>query len=196
MIERCHALATYDGLRSHLADATLCLAERYVEGAWLVVSYPEDEATPGSVSALLALAQHEPAVGWAHSSASALVAAIAPGRVLTLTTSAQEASLLSNQLDVDRVIECRGQRAWLRFSGTEVRGFLDRQLGIDLLGGDFGYGRFALTRLGLIDVAIHADRDDVFDILVARSFSVALSRQIALRAQAEGRSIAIDPPTD
>lgn len=66
MIERRHALAAYDEPRSHSADASLCLAERYVEGAWLVVSYPEDEAMPESVSALLALAQHEPAVGWAH----------------------------------------------------------------------------------------------------------------------------------
>ena len=195
MIERRHALAAYDGPRSHVADASLCLVERYVEGAWLVVSHPTDEAMPMCVSALLALAQHEPAVGWACSSASALVATMAPGRLLTLTTSAQEASLLSARLDVNRVIECRGQRVWLRFSGPEARAFLDRQLGIDLTGGDFGFGRFALTRLGLIDVAIHVDRDDVFNILVARSFSVALAQQMALRAQAEGRSIAIDPPT-
>jgi heterotetrameric sarcosine oxidase gamma subunit len=196
MIERRHALADYDGPRSMPADGALCLAERLVEGAWLSVAFAGDQAPPDGMSALLGLARTDPAVGWAHSSASALVATTAPGRVLTLTQSSAEASTLGAKLDVERVIECRAQRAWLRFTGTDARAFLDRQLGIDLHRDAFGPGRFALTRLGLIDIAVHADQNDAFDLLVARSFTVALARQIALRAQAEGRSITIDPQAD
>jgi sarcosine oxidase subunit gamma len=193
MIERRHALADYEGPRGAPVDDALFLTERFVEGAWLSVSFANDKAPPGGMSALLELAPTDPDVGWAHSSTTTLVATTAPGRVLTLTRSSAEARTLSAKLDVNRVIECRAQRVWLRLTGTEARSFLDRQLSVGLHSRAFRPGRLALTRLGLIDVAVHADQSDGFDILVARSLTVALARQIALRAQAEGRSIAIDP---
>ncbi len=182
-----------------LAEPRLVLSERPVAGAWLIQVGADAKSAP--LEALGWLCGFNPlpmplSGGVARDSATALLAVIAPGRCLLVTSDANEAAALAERIDPDAAIACRCQRAWLRLDGSGVDAFLDRRLGIDLRGGALAAGQMAVTRLGPVDVLVHAAGEGGFDLLPARSFAAALAETLCDAAAAEGVRLAVQPAAD
>jgi heterotetrameric sarcosine oxidase gamma subunit len=165
-----------------VANAGMTLDEMPVAGAWLVGDW--EGASAGTVI---------DAAREALSTANGLVISIGPSRSLIVTADAETAGALEGIVTGPHAIECRCQRAWLRLSGADSRAFLDRRLGVDISHGHFPAGCVAATRLGQVDVLVHAREDGAFDLLPARSFAAALAETMLRSARAEGASLAICP---
>ena len=192
MVERVTALAEVEWAQHRHAD--LVLRELAVAGSWLVwsVSPAANDAIRAPLERIgMGMLPAEP--GAAQRTTGTLVATIGSGRWLLITTDEADAEVLQGALAPGMAIECRCQRAWLRLEGRSAARFLDRRLALDLQGGDLPPGRAAATRLGQVDVLVHARPEGGYDLLPARSFAAALAETLQDAAVAEGDRLAIVP---
>jgi len=195
MLERRTALQALEW--PSVSEAHITLHEIAVAGAWLICDWDEaGERTITNAVREAGLAPQVPLAGQALSTASTLLASIGPDRYLVITADEAAADSLERAVTGAHSIECQCQRAWLRLSGHGSRAFLDRRLGVDISHGRFPAGCAAATRLGQVDVLVHAGEDGSFDLLPARSFAAALAETLWQSASAEGLSLAICPVQD
>ncbi|HSF94644.1 MAG TPA: hypothetical protein VLA52_06410 [Thermohalobaculum sp.] len=175
MVERASALEGHNSPRRFgLIGGTgpgIRLSERPIASAWLIAAWPERLAETAAAAAAAAAVDAAPGPGRSATGKGGSLLRIEPLKWLLVS----EAETPAPALDAadGTVLELSHARTVIHVSGPKALDLMARMVPLDLRPAAFPDGAVATTALHHIGVTLLA-RDGGFDILVLRSFGLAV----------------------
>ena len=191
MVERASALEGHNTPRQFglvgSGGPGIFLSERRIASAWLVAAWPRRLAVTGAASAIAAGVSTAPGPGASATGAGGTLLRVEPLKWLLIS----EHEITDPPLDAadGTVLELSHARTVIHVTGPNVLDLMARMVPLDLRLASFPEGSVANTTLHHLGVTILA-RDGGFDILVLRSFGLALWRILIDSAAQFGAEIA------
>ncbi len=183
MVERASSLEGHNAPRQFgLIDQDgpgIHLTERSLASLWLIGAWPERLAETGVVAAKTAGVSDAPGPGASATGAGGTLLRIEPLKWLLVSEDEIDAPALDAADGT--VLELSHARTVIHVSGPNALDLMARMVPLDLRPATFPEGSVANTGLHHMSVTILA-RDGGFDILVLRSFGLALWETLVLRA--------------
>ena len=175
MADRLSALANLAASpAAHGAGAML--AELHPASIALVTAWPDTAENAGKAIGKL-FGEAPGPVGAAVEHGPVRMITLAPGRTLLVSQDDNLASVLNAALPPDEaaVTDLSHARTMLRLSGEAAADILGKGLAIDLHASVFPAGRAAHSVVHHMDVLVIAREEEVFDLVVFRSFGRSLA---------------------
>ena len=175
MVERASALEGHNAPRQfgliEPGGAGIHLSERHIASAWLVAAWPQRLAATGAAVAIAAGVAAAPGPGASATGPGGTLLRVEPLKWLLIS----EHEITDPPLDAAdaTVLELSHARTVIHVTGPNVLDLMARMVPLDLRLASFPEGSVTNTALHHLGVTILA-RDGGFDILVLRSFGLAL----------------------
>ena len=175
MVERASALEGHNAPRRFgLIEGTgpgIRLSERPIASAWLIAAWPEKLAETGAAAAAAAGVDAAPGPGQSASGKGGTLLRTEPLKWLLIG----EGDIPRPDLDAadGTVLDLGHARTVIHVSGPKVQALMARMVPLDLRPSAFPDGSVTNTALHHLGVTLLA-RDGGFDILVLRSFGLAV----------------------
>jgi heterotetrameric sarcosine oxidase gamma subunit len=175
MVERASALEGHNAPRQlgliGPGGPGIYLSERDIASAWLVAAWPERLAVTGATLALAAGVAAAPGPGASATGPGGTLLRVEPLKWLLIS----ESEITDPPVDTadGTVLELSHARTVIHVTGPKVLDLMARMVPIDLRLKNFPEGSVTNTALHHLGVTILA-RDGGFDILVLRSFGLAI----------------------
>jgi sarcosine oxidase subunit gamma len=147
------------------------LGERHLASAWLIAAWPERLAATGAAAAAAAGVDAAPGPGASATGPGGTLLRAEPLKWLLI--SADELARPALDVADGTVLELSHARTVIHVSGPKVLDLMARMVPLDLRTAAFPEGSVANTGLHHLGVTLLA-RDGGFDILVLRSFGLAV----------------------
>jgi len=175
MVERASALEGHDTPRKFglIGDTGpgIRLTERRLASAWLIAAWPERLAAAGATAATAAGVDAAPGPGASATGPGGTLLRTEPLKWLLVSETETPRPVL-NEAD-GTVLELSHARTVIHVSGPKAPDLMARMVPLDLRPAAFPEGSVANTALHHVGVTLLA-RDGGFDILVLRSFGLAV----------------------
>jgi heterotetrameric sarcosine oxidase gamma subunit len=175
MVERASALEGHTAPRQFgligSGGPGIHLSERHIASAWLIAAWPQRLAATGAAAAIAAGVATAPGPGASATGPGGTLLRIEPLKWLLI--GAHETAHPALDAADGTVLELSHARTVIHVSGPKVLDLMARMVPLDLRPASFPEGSVTNTALHHLGVTILA-RDGGFDILVLRSFGLAI----------------------